>query len=59
MTRVINNKMGLNSNTAVFGSFTLYSAGVVFVPVTPGPSGCYSLLLGPGLIHKLFNSLYL
>ena len=41
MTRVLNNKMELNLNTAVFGSFTLYSAGLVNDSIAPGLSGFF------------------
>jgi len=37
--------MEINLNTAVFGSFTLYSAGIVNVSIAPGPSDCFNLLM--------------
>jgi hypothetical protein len=55
MTRVINNKMELNVNSAVFGSFTLYSAGIVNVFHCPGPSGCFFDTDGSGSTGCLFQ----
>ena len=54
MTRVINNKMELNFYTAVFGSFTLYNAGVYNYSVAPGLSVFFNAVMS-GDRTELFN----
>lgn len=55
MTRVISNKMELYFNSAVFGSFTLYSAGVVNFSIARVYLVVFLILTGPGLLRYGFS----